>query len=49
MTMQHRIYDCFWQMRLPEVELGSEATVALVSYLVHKAAGGEVQAPGMKR
>src|SRR5262245_45057034 len=23
MTMQHRIYDCLWQMRLPEIELGS--------------------------
>jgi sulfur-oxidizing protein SoxA len=49
MTMQHRIYDCFWQMRLPEVELASEATVALVAYLVHTAAGGDIQAPGMKR
>jgi L-cysteine S-thiosulfotransferase len=49
MTMQHRIYDCFWQMRLPEVELGSEATVALISYLVQTAKGGEVSAPGMKR
>ena len=27
MTMQYRIYDCFWQMRLPEVELGSEISV----------------------
>ena len=24
MTMQHRLYDCYWQMRMPELELGSE-------------------------
>jgi L-cysteine S-thiosulfotransferase len=49
MTMQHRIYDCFWQMRLPEVELGSEVSVALISYLVKQAEGGEINIPGMKR
>lgn len=49
MTMQHRIYDCFWQMRLPEVELGSDVSVALISYLVKQAEGGEINIPGMKR
>ncbi len=49
MTMQHRIYDCFWQMRLPQVELGSEVPVALISYLIKTAEGGEIQAPGLKR
>ena len=49
MTMQHRIYDCFWQMRLPEVELGSPVSVALISYLTKLAEGGEIQAPGLKR
>lgn len=49
MTMQHRIYDCFWQMRLPEVELGSDVSVALIAYLVKTANGGVVNAPGMKR
>jgi len=49
MTMQHRIYDCFWQMRMPEVEFGSDVTVALIAYLVHQADGGEINAPGMKR
>ena len=24
MTMQHRLYDCYWQMRMPELELGSD-------------------------
>ena len=49
MTMTHRIYDCFWQMRLPRVEYGSDVTIALTSYLVQKAAGGEITAPAIKR
>src|SRR3954464_13215689 len=39
MTMQHRMYDCYWQMRMPEVELGSEASVALISFLTKQAEG----------
>jgi sulfur-oxidizing protein SoxA len=49
MTMQHRIYDCFWQMRLPQVEMGSDITIALTSYLVSRANGGEISVPGLKR
>ena len=49
MTMTHRIYDCFWQMRLPQVEHGSDVTIALTSYLVQKAAGGVITAPAIKR
>ncbi|MGP9821178.1 sulfur oxidation c-type cytochrome SoxA [Salinarimonas sp. NSM] len=49
MTMQHRMYDCYWQMRMPQLEMGSEASVALIAYLVDKAAGGDVAAPGIKR
>lgn len=49
MTMQHRLYDCYWQMRMPELELGSDASVALVAYLVSRAEGGEISAPSIKR
>ena len=49
MTMEHRIYDCFWQMRMPEVELGSEVPVAITMYLMKTAEGGEINAPGLKR
>ncbi|MBM3599785.1 MAG: sulfur oxidation c-type cytochrome SoxA [Alphaproteobacteria bacterium] len=49
MTMQHRLYDCYWQMRMPELEFGSEASVALVAYLVKQAQGGPISAPGLKR
>lgn len=49
MTMQHRLYDCYWQMRMPELQLGSEASVALVAFLTRQAEGGEISAPGLKR
>jgi len=49
MTMQHRLYDCYWQMRMPELELGSEVSVALIAYLTSQAAGGEIASPGLKR
>jgi len=37
MTMQHRLYDCYWQMRMPELEIGSDVSVALTAYLVKNA------------
>jgi sulfur-oxidizing protein SoxA len=49
MTMQHRLFDCYWQMRMPRLEMGSDVTVALIAYLVKTAEGGEVAAPGLKR
>jgi sulfur-oxidizing protein SoxA len=49
MTMQHRLYDCYWQMRMPELDMGSDVSVALSAYLVNKAEGGEISAPSIKR
>jgi L-cysteine S-thiosulfotransferase len=49
MTMQHRLYDCYWQMRMPELQLGSDVSVALIAYLTKTAEGGEIAAPGLKR
>jgi L-cysteine S-thiosulfotransferase len=49
MTMQHRITDCFWQMRLPLVDYGSDVTVALTMFLVNQAKGGDITAPQIKR
>ena len=49
MTMQHRLADCFWQMRLPQVDYASDLTVALTAYLVAKAKGGTIAAPVIKR
>jgi L-cysteine S-thiosulfotransferase len=46
MTMQHRMYDCYWQMRMPQLQMSSEASVALIAYLTSNAEGGEINAPG---
>lgn len=48
-TMQHRMWDCNWQMRTPDIDYGSPAAVALISYLTHQASGGVYDLPGMKR
>jgi sulfur-oxidizing protein SoxA len=48
-TMQHRLYDCNWQMRLPDLGYASDMSIALTSYLNHRAAGGVVQLPGVRR
>jgi sulfur-oxidizing protein SoxA len=49
MTMQHRLVDCYWQMRMPPLELSSDVSVALIAYLTKTAEGGEINAPGLKR
>lgn len=49
MTPQHRLYDCYWQMRLDKLEFGSDVSVALTAYLVNNAKGGDIGAPGIKR
>ncbi len=49
MTMQHRITDCYWQMRLPLIDYGSDVTVALTMFLVNQAKGGDITAPQIKR
>lgn len=49
MTMQHRVLDCFWQMRMHRVHMGSEVSNALIAYMVKTAEGGDIAAPGMKR
>jgi sulfur-oxidizing protein SoxA len=48
-TMQHRMWDCNWQMRAPDISYGSPAAVALIAFLTHQAEGGVVDVPGMKR
>ncbi len=48
-TLQSRMWDCHWQMRLPDLDYGSPASVALISYLSDRARGAELDLPGMKR
>jgi sulfur-oxidizing protein SoxA len=48
-TMQWRLYDCFWQMRLPELAYGSDVSIALTTYLHRQGNGAVIQVPGFKR
>lgn len=48
-TMQWRLYDCFWQMRLPELEYASDVSIALTSYLHYQGNGAVIKVPGFKR
>lgn len=48
-TMQHRLYDCFWQMRLPDLGYASDMSVAITTYLNRSANGGVINLPGVRR
>jgi sulfur-oxidizing protein SoxA len=48
-TMQWRLYDCFWQMRLPELTYTSDTSIALTLYLHHQGNGAPIKVPGFKR
>ena len=48
-TMQWRLTDCFWQMRLPDMSYGSDMSIALTLYLNHQGNGAEIRVPGFKR
>jgi sulfur-oxidizing protein SoxA len=48
-NMQHRMWDCHWQMRLPDIDYGSPATVAIIAFQANQAKGTKFDLPGMKR
>lgn len=48
-TMQHRMWDCHWQMRAPDIDFASPASIALITFLTKQAEGGVIDVPGMKR
>jgi sulfur-oxidizing protein SoxA len=48
-TMQHRITDCYWQMRHPQMDYTSDASIALMMFMAKYANGGTVHAPALKR
>lgn len=48
-TLQSRMWDCHWQMRMPDIDYGSPASVALIAYLSDQARGATLDLPGMKR
>ena len=48
-TMQWRINDCYRQMRMPEPNFVSEATIAMNLYLTTTGSGAIYRGPGTKR
>src|SRR2546423_862069 len=48
-SMQWRMWECIRQMRFPELEFASDASIALITYLAQKAEGGTFIAPAIKR
>jgi sulfur-oxidizing protein SoxA len=48
-TMQHRLYDCNWQMRLPDLGYTSDVSIALTMYLNYQGNGAVIQVPGVRR
>jgi sulfur-oxidizing protein SoxA len=48
-TMQHRLWDCYRQMRMPAPDYASDVLTALTLYLSTNANGGEITVPSIKR
>ncbi len=48
-TMQWRMNDCLRQQRFPQLKFGSEGSIALITYLAHRAQGAAMDAPAIKR
>lgn len=48
-TMQHRLWDCYRQMRMPAPTYASDGLTALTLYLTSQASGGEISVPSIKR
>lgn len=48
-TMQWRLNDCVWQMRLPDLKYGTDYSIALTTYLNRQGNDAVMQVPGFKR
>lgn len=48
-TMQHRLWDCYRQMRMPAPDYASDGITALTLYLTKQAEGGDIVVPSIKR
>ena len=48
-TMQHRLWDCYRQMRMPPPDYLSEGLTALSVFLAHNGEGATINAPSIKR
>lgn len=48
-SSQHRLLECIWQTRYPNIKNGSDATIALISFWTDNARGQPAILPDMKR
>ncbi len=48
-TMQHRLWDCYRQMRMPAPDYASDGLTALTVFMMKQAQGGEITVPSIKR
>lgn len=48
-SSQHRLFDCLWQMRYPNIKNGSDASIAFLSFWTDAARGQPAVLPDMKR
>lgn len=48
-SSQHRLVECLWQMRYPNIKPGSDASVALISFWTDAARGQPAILPDLKR
>lgn len=48
-TFQWRLFDCFRQQRFPELVFGSDASIALTTFLARNAQDGVYAGPAIKR
>ena len=48
-TMQHRLWDCYRQMRMPIPDYASDGLTALTLYLAKMGEGAEMMVPSIKR
>ncbi len=48
-TMQWRLNDCVWQMRLPDLDYGTDYSIALTMFLNRRGNDAVMQVPGFKR
>jgi L-cysteine S-thiosulfotransferase len=48
-TMQHRLWDCYRQMRMPAPDYASDGLTALTVFMMKQAQGGEIAVPSIKR
>jgi sulfur-oxidizing protein SoxA len=48
-SSQHRVLECLWQMRYPNIKNGSDASISLISFWTDAARGEPAVLPDLKR